>query len=215
MRVLIFGATGGTGLALVSQALARGHDVTVFVRSPSKLAAKLGVAAPQPTIVSGDVLDAAAVAAAVAAARPDVLLLALGGAGIMSRDFTCSRGTEFVLAGAAAAALAPRVVLCSSMGVAESAPLVPAFLRWLLKHPLADKAPQEAAVRASALPFVIVRPTGLRDAPPRGAAALAARVGERLPTSAIARADVAAFMLDAAAGDEWLGKTVGLSWAAP
>jgi hypothetical protein len=39
-----------------------------------------------------------------------------------------------------------------------------------------------------------------------------ARVGEKLPTSAIARADVAAFMLDALQNDSYLRKTVGISW---
>jgi uncharacterized protein YbjT (DUF2867 family) len=211
MKLLIFGATGGTGLALVSQALARGHSVTAFARTPAKLPGAAGGGGA--TVIKGDVLDAAAVSAAVAAAAPDAILVALGGAGLMARDFNCSRGTDHILAGVRAAGGAPRVVLCSSMGVAESAAHIPTFVRWLLKHPLADKAPQEAAVRAAGLPFVIVRPTGLRDGPPRGPAALAARVGERLPTSAVARADVAAFMLDALASDEWLGQTVGLSWA--
>src|SRR5271154_1037493 len=37
MRLFILGATGGTGRALVDQALQRGHTVTAFVRSPGKL----------------------------------------------------------------------------------------------------------------------------------------------------------------------------------
>ena len=37
MRVLVFGPTGGTGLELCAQAIGRGHDVTAFARSPSKL----------------------------------------------------------------------------------------------------------------------------------------------------------------------------------
>src|SRR5713226_7467099 len=36
-RVLIVGATGGTGRQLVAQALERGYAVTAFVRDPSKL----------------------------------------------------------------------------------------------------------------------------------------------------------------------------------
>ena len=31
MRLLVFGATGGTGRHLVEQALARGHEATAFV----------------------------------------------------------------------------------------------------------------------------------------------------------------------------------------
>src|SRR5262245_33757610 len=37
MRLFILGATGGTGLQLVAQALNRGHEVTAFVRAPQKL----------------------------------------------------------------------------------------------------------------------------------------------------------------------------------
>ncbi|MFX4697680.1 NAD(P)H-binding protein, partial [Acinetobacter baumannii] len=33
-RILVLGGTGGTGRAIVAQALARGHDVTVLARSP-------------------------------------------------------------------------------------------------------------------------------------------------------------------------------------
>ena len=34
MNLLILGATGGTGSALVEQAMKRGHSVTAFVRAP-------------------------------------------------------------------------------------------------------------------------------------------------------------------------------------
>ena len=37
MKVVILGATGGTGLEIVRQAIERGHSVTALVRSPEKL----------------------------------------------------------------------------------------------------------------------------------------------------------------------------------
>jgi len=37
MKLVILGATGGTGRQLVEQALAQGHTVTVFVRNPAKV----------------------------------------------------------------------------------------------------------------------------------------------------------------------------------
>ena len=37
MRLLIFGATGGTGRELVRQALDQGHAVTAFARDPAVL----------------------------------------------------------------------------------------------------------------------------------------------------------------------------------
>jgi putative NADH-flavin reductase len=37
MELLVLGATGGTGLEIVRQSVARGHSVTAFVRSPDRL----------------------------------------------------------------------------------------------------------------------------------------------------------------------------------
>ena len=37
MKLIIFGATGGTGRELLTQALAQGHHVMSFVRNPAKL----------------------------------------------------------------------------------------------------------------------------------------------------------------------------------
>ena len=72
MRILIFGAAGGTGRQLVDQALERAHQVTVFVRNPAKLTlrhALLGV-------VQGDVQRAETIRAAVPG--HDAVLSALG-----------------------------------------------------------------------------------------------------------------------------------------
>ena len=45
-RLLILGATGSLGRHVLRQALAAGHDVTVFVRTPSKLPPKSGNECP-------------------------------------------------------------------------------------------------------------------------------------------------------------------------
>jgi len=57
LNLLIFGATGGTGRALIEQALARGHVVTAFVRNPAKVSASH----QNLRTVKGDILDYASV----------------------------------------------------------------------------------------------------------------------------------------------------------
>ena len=71
MKVLVAGATGALGRALVPQLVARGHDVVGMTRSPSKqdLVRSLGA---RPVVV--DALDPDAVARAVASAEPEVIV---------------------------------------------------------------------------------------------------------------------------------------------
>lgn len=68
MKFLVFGATGRTGAAFVTQALAAGHEVAAFARKPTLPA---GV-----TVTTGDVLDEKAVASAVH--RDQTIVIALG-----------------------------------------------------------------------------------------------------------------------------------------
>jgi putative NADH-flavin reductase len=40
MRLVIFGTTGSTGRRVVERAIAEGHEVTAFVRDPSRMSAR-------------------------------------------------------------------------------------------------------------------------------------------------------------------------------
>jgi len=51
-KILIIGATGGTGRELVKQALVKGYAVSVLVRNPAKADFGSGV-----TTLAGNVLD--------------------------------------------------------------------------------------------------------------------------------------------------------------
>src|SRR6266702_144488 len=59
MKLTILGATGATGTALTSQALAAGHQVTAVVRDPARLAVP---AHPRLRAVTADVMDPASIA---------------------------------------------------------------------------------------------------------------------------------------------------------
>jgi len=54
MKIVLFGADGGTGRDVVEQALAQGHEVTAFDRNPSALTIKH----PMLTLVQGDIFNA-------------------------------------------------------------------------------------------------------------------------------------------------------------
>jgi len=72
LRILVIGATGGTGRELVRQALELGHEVTALVRNP----ARLKIDNPNLRIVKGNVLDYAAVESAMRG--QNAVLCALG-----------------------------------------------------------------------------------------------------------------------------------------
>ena len=127
MHLLILGATGALGQNICREALHLGHSVTALVRSPSKLAPEL-TSNKSLTVSIGDVLDAAVVSSLFStAANFDAVLVALGGGGIMARDYVRSTGTKNVIQAMEAKGMtsplqsgAPRLVMCSTMGASES-----------------------------------------------------------------------------------------------
>src|SRR5262249_47161991 len=72
MKVLVFGATGGTGRQIVRQALEQGHVVTAFARDPGKIR----LVHNNLRVVRGDTLEPAAIETAVAG--QDAVMSALG-----------------------------------------------------------------------------------------------------------------------------------------
>jgi putative NADH-flavin reductase len=91
MKLVIFGATGRTGVHLVKQALAAGHSVTALVRTP----AKLTLQHERLTVLQGDAQDAAKVAQAVAGAEAVISVL---GPTRNRPAFAVSKSTENILA---------------------------------------------------------------------------------------------------------------------
>ncbi len=209
-RLLIIGATGGTGRQLVAQALARGHAVTVLVRNPAKLAMEHA----NLRVLSGNVLDAASVDAAVRG--QDAVVSALGHKRFFGPTRILSDGTRHILRAMEAQGVA-RLVCTSSLGIGDSAgrlgllytlfvtPIVLPFYFW-------DKARQERLIAASSTDWVIVRPGALTDGPGRGVYRHGPGVGSFLWTVRVSRADVADFLLSQVSDDTYLGSAPGVCW---
>ncbi len=89
MKILIFGATGGTGRHLVEQALTKSHEVTAFVRNP----AKLSLNHKNLKITQGDVLHYPTVEPAVA--DQQAILSTLGSG--TKKDTLRSTGTRHTI----------------------------------------------------------------------------------------------------------------------
>ncbi|QDK79249.1 SDR family oxidoreductase [Spirosoma sp. KCTC 42546] len=208
MQLLVVGATGGTGLQIIEQALQRGHFVTAFVRDPAKLPVKH----PNLTVETGDVLKPQTLLHAVR--RQDVVICALGSRP-GQHDEAVADGTKNLIAAMRQAGVR-RLLVVSSLGVGtsyEEASLPSKLvIKTLLSGVIAEKEKQEHAIHTSKLDWVIVRPTRLTNGPLTGKI----RLGEHLPfprfsIPKISRADVAAFLLDQLDNDQYLGKAVTIT----
>lgn len=202
--LLVVGATGGTGREVVSQALARGMKVRALVRDEAKARERLG---DSVEYVTGDVRTGVGVAAAVKGV--DYVVSALGSNVRNDPQNTPERvdyGGVKALAEAAAAARVKHFVLVSSMGATH----VDHPLNKMFGNILVWKFKGEEALRASGVPYTVVRPGGLRDAP-GGAAGVKAFQGDDLRNQgSIPRADVATVCLAALGNAAARGKTFEL-----
>ncbi len=204
--LLVFGATGATGRALVEQGLAAGHRVTAFVRDRARLA----LSHPALSVEEGDVTDAARVRAVVPG--HDAVLCALGAP--PARSGVRAEGTKQIAAAMAEASVR-RLLVVSSHGVHETA----AELPWIMRHVIVpyylsgafkDHEAQEDIVSGSDLDFTIVRPPHLGRGPAKGQFRVDPALSDR-PTWKIDRADVAAFMLSIVRDSAFFRRTVTVS----
>ena len=206
VNILVIGATGGTGQAIVREALDRGHRVSALVRSRDKA----GPLLPGARLEEGDAREPAALSRALAGC--DAVISALGTRQIsLRRPVTLMSEATRALTGVMAEQGVSRLVCITGLGAGDSAGhggfvydrlIKPILLRTIY----ADKDRQEAIIRASDLDWVIVRPTVLKDRPATGRVRATVDL-TGIHGGQIARADVAAFVVDQVASDRWLHQT--------
>ncbi len=210
-RLIVFGATRGTGRELVQDALTQGHRVTAFGRSIERLSDLEHH--PGLTLVRGDVTDKAAVRAAIKG--HDVVLSALG-ASAFSRAQLREVGTQNIV-DAMEASGGGRLISLSVLGAGESWDELPFHIKHIvvplyLKRAYADHNAQEDVIRRSSLSWVIVRPPFLTNADATGRYQHGKLSELSSPTMKVSRADVAHFMLEQARSDQYLGGAPAISY---
>ncbi|GEL43475.1 NADH-flavin reductase [Methylorubrum extorquens] len=208
-KILVLGATGGTGRLIVAQSLARGYDVTGLVRSPGK-----AKSLPGGKLVVGDARDPKLLREALRGR--DAVVSALGTPASPFREVTLLSEVTRTRVGAMRDEGVARLVAVTGIGAGDSRghggfAFDRLILPLLLRHVYADKDRQEAIVRQSGLDWVLVRPTVLSNKPGRGAVrALVDLAG--FHGGSVAREDVARFVLDQVETDAWVGRTPLITW---
>ena len=209
MRIAVFGASQGIGYQLVRLAVEVQHEVTAVLRDP----AKLKMSAANLTIVKGDIVDGSSVARVVEG--QDAVCICVGIPPTRKPVDVFSTGAANVLSSMANHP-GQKLVVVTGIGAGDSQGHG-GFLYDHIINPLllgtiyTDKNRAESLIRASGVPWLIVRPGFLTDGPRTGTY----RVIDDLSgvvAGKISRADVADFILKQLATPTHLGKTPLLTY---
>lgn len=207
MKLMVLGATGGTGLEIVRTALQRGHAVTALVRSPEKL----NGFRDRIAVEKGDSLDSAQLERAIRG--HDAVLSGFGpripiakGEEDLLQRFAKSLTNAMTKAGVS------RVVIESVAFLFKNTIFPPVYILGRLFFPgvVADASAMEQAFAESPLEWTMVRPPELKDKPYTGKYRFAEG---QLPSFGfkVSRADVADYMVRAVESRETVGKVIGVS----
>ena len=187
MNLTVLGAAGATGVPLVEQAIAAGHQVTALARS----AENLTLTSPNLHVVQGDATDRAVVSEAMKGA--DAVISVLG-----ARGPVMAEATRAVVA-AAEQAGPDRILMLSSFAVARDRlkPVSRLVTRMAMGSQIKDKPAGEEVLRASGLDWTIVYATKLTNGP-RTEPRVVPETEKVGISQTISRADLASFLLQAA-----------------
>lgn len=217
-KVLVVGATGGTGRATIDELVKAGHRVTAFSRHADELAGT----SDRVTAFNGDATNPADVDSAVGGHDAVIVTLGITENPLRVRLFGTARtpldvrsaGTRNVIAAMRKHGVR-RLVVQTSFGVGESRDKLRLVDRMvfslLLKPQIADTEVQELEVRDSGVDWVLAQPVHLTD--DESDEMPFASVDGQVDEWKISRKGVARFLARAAGGHDYVGQTVALSGA--
>jgi len=194
MKIVIFGATGKTGIQLIQQGLEKGHQVTAYVRRENGL----NFEHPNLKIVVGNLSNTEKLKNAITGA--DACISALGGGSLTKHATEIINGIDQIVSNMEHEGV-KRFIYLSSVGVGESRYFMAQPVRFivcdlLLRIPLADHNTNEQRIAKSKLQYTMVRPGGLTDGLKTGNLKHGSEKTILKGNPKISRANVAAFMLD-------------------
>ena len=201
MNLVVLGATGRTGRLVVEQAIASGHTVTALVRSPEMLPAGNS----NLRVVTGQATDASAVAQAMQGA--DAVISTLGG-----KPPVISDSTGAIVAAAQKTGVSRVVVLSTFAAERDRLDAATRLLTGIgMRAMLKDKSAGEEMLRRSDLEWTIVYASILSDDPATGSVVVLPEGAKRSLSQKISRADLAAWMVEAASGVQFTRRGVGIT----
>ena len=170
MKVVIFGATGFSGKAILKEALSQQHQVTVLVRNKSSIL----VQDKNLKIVEGNVMDKHTVAEVLKNSDAVIQCLGVGGKGNGKLTTFISVATKIIVEEMEKQEI-KRLIAMSNVGAGNSVSfqpwiftkiILPYFMKWL-KVLIDDKNRMEPIIMNSELDWTIVRCPNIVDKTPK------------------------------------------------
>jgi len=194
MKIVVFGASGKTGTLITEQALAKGHQVTAYVRRSGALVQQH----PNLKVVAGSLNDTGKLKEAISGA--DACVSALGGDSLIKHSPEITSGIHVIVSLMEQEGV-KRLVYLSSMGAGESRKIMRPLIRFfiadiMLRVPLADHTANEKRIAKSKLQWTLVRPAGLTNGPKTGRLKHGKSIAVLKGNPQISRANVASFIIE-------------------
>lgn len=205
MKVLVVGAAGKTGRAVVAKAVREGHEVTAFVHSDGSFDV------PGVEVRVGDAVDSEAMGAAVLGQQ--AVIDTVGGK-TPDQPTTLETDVATAIVTAMQKHDVRRLVVTSVVGegesIANTPPAIQEMMKTFLRESTKDKAGMEDVVGGSGLDWVITRPPVLTDEAAVGdVRILSADSGEQ--AHFITRSDLADFLVAQLTADDHLRQAVTIA----
>jgi putative NADH-flavin reductase len=206
MKVLVIGAAGKSGRAVVEQALDARHDVTAFVHKTEGYLPDSNV-----RVIEGDARDRSAMDSAMHG--QDAVIDTIGGK-LSFKATTLEASAAATIIASMQSSGVRRLVAISVIGEGESVANTNwyerLFLATLLRSEMKDKSAMEAIVDASGLDWTILRLPFLTDDPGTGNIHVFSPESGEIAHK-LTRADLAAFMVAQLSSDEYIQKVVAIA----
>ncbi|MEI8087335.1 MAG: NAD(P)-binding oxidoreductase [Paludibacter sp.] len=208
MKIVIFGASGRTGLLLVEYALSKGYQVIAYIRRSRSLT----LAHPNLTKVVGQLDNLEKLKEAIAGS--DACISTLGGGSLTKHSPEIIKGIDNIVTIMEQEGV-NRMIYLSSIGAGDSRWFMPLPLRILiadifLRVPLADHTANEKRIAKSKLQWTVVRPGGLNDDLISEILTHGSEATKLKGSPSISRTNVAAFILQQLTDSEYVNKNVWL-----
>jgi len=196
MKVVIFGATGFSGRAILKEALAQDHQVTILVRNK----AAVSIINKNLNVIVGDVMDKKIIAEVLKNQDAVIQCLGINGKGNGKPTSFISDATK-VIVEAMEKQEVKRLIAMSNVGAGNSIAfqpwiftkiILPFFMKWL-EVIIDDKNRMEPIIINSRLDWTIVRCPNIVDKPLKGSCN-ATLDGKGLKLS-VTLSDMAAFIV--------------------